>query len=84
MSSFLPLPFRLAALIDSQRRLALFVCFAEEVVDKESGKPYYYNSVTGVTQWQKPMAYSAGGGGAQMAAAGTGLRSKCLLSGLLR
>ena len=26
----------------------------KEVVDKESGNPYYYNAATGVTQWQKP------------------------------
>lgn len=28
----------------------------KEVTDKDSGKPYYYNAATGVTQWQKPMA----------------------------
>jgi len=26
----------------------------KEVTDKDSGKPYYYNAATGVTQWQRP------------------------------
>ena len=26
----------------------------KEVTDKESGKPYYYNAASGVTQWQMP------------------------------
>ena len=26
----------------------------KEVTDAESGKPYYYNAATGVTQWQRP------------------------------
>ena len=26
----------------------------KEVIDSDSGKPYYYNSASGVTQWQKP------------------------------
>jgi hypothetical protein len=26
----------------------------EQVVDKESGKPYYYNSETGQSSWEKP------------------------------
>jgi len=33
----------------------------KEVTDKESGKPYYYNAATGVTQWQKPMDRFSGG-----------------------
>ena len=35
-----------------------------EVTDQESGKPYYYNAATGVTQWQRPMgsAFSSDGG----------------------
>jgi hypothetical protein len=33
---------------------------AEEVTDKESGKSYYYNAATGVTQWQKPMGSQFG------------------------
>jgi hypothetical protein len=32
----------------------------EEVTDKESGKPYYYNAATGITQWQKPMGGTFG------------------------
>ena len=36
----------------------------KEVTDAESGKPYYYNSATGVTQWQKPMAGAFAGASA--------------------
>ena len=31
-----------------------------QVTDKESGKPYYYNAATGITQWQKPMERNFG------------------------
>ena len=32
------------------------------MVDRESGKPYYYNAASGVTQWQRPIGgrYSVG------------------------
>ena len=35
----------------------------KEVTDKDSGKPYYYNAATGVTQWQKPLAGNFGAAG---------------------
>ena len=34
----------------------------KEVTDKDSGKAYYYNAATGVTQWQKPMVSRFAGG----------------------
>lgn len=30
----------------------------KEILDPSSGKPYYYNAATGVTQWQRPSAES--------------------------
>ena len=46
----------------------------KEVTDQESGKPYYYNAATGVTQWQKPAAgqfSGAGSGGPRSLTPGT-------------